>query len=394
MAHVQRRCGRRSCRLTIPDGVRACRACGHRTFTYVARYRGPDHRERTRTFTRKVDAERFANDQESRKARSEWTDPAAGRESLAAFYERWRVDALAVGEPSPSTMAKYDGVWRLYVAPLLGRTPLAAITRENIRTLVASTRRKGSAWQAGEALKLIRMLLNRAMDSEAIGRNVAARISAPDVSRSKVRVLTPAEVSAVVEALPERWRAFVTLGAYSSLRWSELVAVKRDDIDLDGRSLRVDEKIVEVGGRFEWGDPKTAESRRRVDLPDVALTPLRRHLLRFPPLRDNTDARCEGLVFYGERGGPVRRHVFRPIWNRALLEAGITDHVRPEWIRHTGASLAYAASHDLKAVAERLGHTSVRMVDAVYVRTYEQTSRDLADAIDRLVTESQKDASK
>jgi integrase len=47
--------------------------------------------------------------------------------------------------------------------------------------------------------------------------------------------------------------------------------------------------------------------------------------------------------------------------------------------------LAYVASHDLKAVAERLGHTSVRMVDNVYVRLHEQTSRDLATAIDELV---------
>jgi integrase len=35
--------------------------------------------------------------------------------------------------------------------------------------------------------------------------------------------------------------------------------------------------------------------------------------------------------------------------------------------------VAYAATHDLKAVAERLGHTSVRMVDSVYVRLYEET---------------------
>jgi integrase len=61
------------------------------------------------------------------------------------------------------------------------------------------------------------------------------------------------------------------------------------------------------------------------------------------------------------------------------------EGVRPGWLRHTGASLAYAATHDLKGVAERLGHTSTRMVDTVYVRTYEGASRDLADAIDALV---------
>jgi integrase len=58
--------------------------------------------------------------------------------------------------------------------------------------------------------------------------------------------------------------------------------------------------------------------------------------------------------------------------------------IRLEWLGHTGASLAYAASGDMKAVAARLGHTSARMMDQVYVELYEETGRELADAIDAL----------
>jgi hypothetical protein len=39
----------------------------------------------------------------------------------------------------------------------------------------------------------------------------------------------------------------------------------------------------------------------------------------------------------------------------------------------------------MKAVAARLGHTSTRMMDAVYVELYAETGRELADAIDVLV---------
>jgi integrase len=84
-----------------------------------------------------------------------------------------------------------------------------------------------------------------------------------------------------------------------------------------------------------------------VHLPEVAVKPLAAHLLRFPPLRSTDEQRWEGLVFYGERGGPVRRHVFRPVWDRACRAAGL-ESIRPEWLRHTGASLAYAASKDMK----------------------------------------------
>ena len=60
--------------------------------------------------------------------------------------------------------------------------------------------------------------------------------------------------------------------------------------------------------------------------------------------------------------------------------------IRLEWLRHTGASPAYAATGDLKAVARRLRHRDTRMVDHIYVRAYEEGGRETADAIDELAT--------
>jgi len=54
------------------------------------------------------------------------------------------------------------------------------------------------------------------------------------------------------------------------------------------------------------------------------------------------------FVFYGERNGPVRRHTFRNVWERVCTSAGV-EGIRVEWLRHSGASLAYAATKDMKA---------------------------------------------
>ena len=129
------------------------------------------------------------------------------------------------------------------------------------------------------------------------------------------------------------------------------------------------------------GRPKTQESTRTVDLPAVVVKPLAEYLLRNPPSPD-------GLVFHGRGGNPVRRKVFRAAWEKALVDAMIPKHVRPGWLRHSGASLAYAATRDLKLVSKRLGHTSTRMVDSTYVSLYEDASRAVADAIDELLRAS------
>ena len=88
-----------------------------------------------------------------------------------------------------------------------------AIMRADIRGLVAAVSDGSSAWQAGESLKLVRLLLNRALDDDVIGQNPAARIKAPTPKRVVPRVLDREELEAVAARVPQWWRAFVLLGA-------------------------------------------------------------------------------------------------------------------------------------------------------------------------------------
>jgi integrase len=113
----------------------------------------------------------------------------------------------------------------------------------------------------------------------------------------------------------------------------------------------------------------------------VVVGSLAGQLLRYPSGGD-------GLLFTGNTGEPVRRKTFRPVWLRALKAAGIPEHVRPGWLRHSGASLAYDATKDLLATAQRLGHTSTRMVDSTYVEIYGEVNRQIADAIDAAVSDA------
>ena len=65
-------------------------------------------------------------------------------------------------------------------------------------------------------------------------------------------------------------------------------------------------------------------------------------------------------------------------WYAACDAAGV-ERVRVEWLRHSGAPLAYAATKDMKPLRPTR-HTSTRMMDQVYVQLYEEESRYVADA--------------
>jgi integrase len=360
---------------------------GRQHKAYEARVRGRDRRLHSQRFDRIAQADGWLVDQKKARRDGTWVNPARGRETLGGFFAEWRAKAVESGGPAPSTLAKYDGVWRLHVEPNLGRFPLAAIARADVEQMRDAVLRAAGPWQATEAVKLTRALLARACKADVLVRNPASAVEMPKTCRTRPRILTPAELEAVVGGLDERWRALALTSAYASLRWSEAVALKVEDLDVKGRRLRVDEKVVEVAGAFEWGSPKTARSARWVDLPELLMPILAAHLLRFPPLLRMEDPRLEGLVFHGAHGGVVRRHVFGADWRQACAAAGLPG-VRVEWLRHTGASLAYAATRDLKAVSERLGHSSTRMLDTLYLEVYPDAARAVADAIDELVRAS------
>jgi hypothetical protein len=142
MAHVQRKCS--SCRRSIPTGARVC-SCGSRDAVWVARYRGPDHVERSKTFSTKGRAETYLAGQTTDKSTGEWVDPVRANISLEAFWRDQRTRPGKRGTPAPTTLAKWDTVWERYLLDSLGSYPLAAISRQDVRDVVSKVPPLGRA---------------------------------------------------------------------------------------------------------------------------------------------------------------------------------------------------------------------------------------------------------
>jgi site-specific recombinase XerC len=123
------------------------------------------------------------------------------------------------------------------------------------------------------------MILGRAVKAGKIATNPASGIEPPEISRREPRTLSAEELDRLAEVMPDRYRAFVLTAVYSALRWSELVALRVDRLDLMRNRIRVEEKIVE-SGRLIRGTPKTERSRRAVTIPEFVTFELAEHLRR------------------------------------------------------------------------------------------------------------------
>ena len=97
--------------------------------TWVARWRDPDGRQRKRSFTRKLDADRFLATVESDKVRGVYVDPDAGKITFGTYADRW----LARQTFDESTRVAVEVRLRVHIKPLLGNIELRQIKPSTVQ---------------------------------------------------------------------------------------------------------------------------------------------------------------------------------------------------------------------------------------------------------------------
>src|SRR5690606_20590850 len=91
------------------------------TSKWQVRYIDPTGRERSKTFRRKVDAERFAVHVEAQKQRTEWVDP----DRAATRFDQWATEWLETrSHLKPKTRAGYESLFRVWILPAFGASRL------------------------------------------------------------------------------------------------------------------------------------------------------------------------------------------------------------------------------------------------------------------------------
>ena len=261
---------------------------------YSASYIGPDGVRRFggRQFATKADAQAWLAQRQAELYTRTWVDPTLGRITLTEYGTRW----IAEHKLSPRTRDLYAGIFRLHIDPLLGARAIEEIKPETVRWWRARLRDDGrSESTTAKAYRLLRAIFNAAIDDGRVTRN-PCRIRGADRENPPERpVASVAEVFDLADRIGPTYRAFILTAALASLRWGELVALRRRDIDLDEGLIFVRSAMVERGGSLEMSLPKNSRTRI-VALPGVLVDELRAHLLRL-------DTDPDVPVFTGERGG-------------------------------------------------------------------------------------------
>jgi integrase len=324
---------------------------------------------------------------ESEILRGDWSDPLKGKELLREFGARW-ITEHRVGE---RTREEYLSLWRHHIEPYLGQVQLAELSTDTIRGWRAGLLHDGrSEDRTVKAYRLVRAVLNTAVDDGRIKRNPCRIKGAGEYRADERPTASVRQVYALAERMPERFRVLVLAAAFTGLRWGELIALRRYDVDLAGRVLHVRRRLAQLnGGAIQSGPPKSAAGVRSVSLPVVLVDELRRHIEQFAGLGP------EGLVFRGEKGAVLRRGNFgrRTKWPALVVAAGLPVGFHFHDLRHTGNHLAAGSGATTRELMHRMGHGSMRAA-LIYQHATNARDRSIADAMSALVESGRTEAPK
>ena len=340
-----------------------------------ARYRGPDGRVRSRTFTRKVDAERFLATVEADKARGRWIDPELGKVKFGDWVERWMATTVHL---KPKTQYDYRSLLRRHVIPRFGDLELRRIDRLMVRTWIADLEASGlSASRIRLARQVLSAAMTAAVESGFIAANPASGVKVPRTRPKEKLFLTAEQVELLADAIDERYSALVYLLAYGGLRWGEATALRRRRLDLKRSRVEVAESLADVAGALHFGPTKTYD-RRTVVLPAFVRDQLAQHLSR------HRSDDLEALVFRSPEGAPLRHGNFwRRVWIPAVRSADVPEGLRIHDLRHTCAALLIAEGAHPKAIQEHLGHSSIIVTMDIYGHLFPSQMEELAIRLDR-----------
>jgi integrase len=185
----------------------------------------------------------------------------------------------------------------------------------------------------------------------------------------------------------DRLYALYLLVVTTGLRRGEVIGLRWEDVDLDARLILVQRSVVQIGGQVVEGAPKTRHSKRVVPLDSTTSTALRAHKRRQAQERLIAGAAWQdevGRVFTREDGRALIPEYLSRRFKGDAKAAGVPV-IRFHDLRHTTATLALAGGVAMRVVSDRLGHSTTAITSDLYTKVYDETAREAAEKIARLI---------
>ena len=332
------------------------------------------------SFAQKADANAALRASLAAQDAGTWVDPREGRVAFGTYAGEW---VSSRHDLAMRTRQDYEDLLRLHLLPAFGATTLADISLLAVRRWWAQASGPEGHGRAPKTYRLLRVILNTAVDDGLIARN-PCRVKGAGADNTPERpALNVEQVYAIAGAIVPRYRALVLLAAFTGLRLGELRALRRKRLDLDAATVTVAPEDGNVqrdrSGAVHFTRPKSRAGARTVALPAPVVDEMRAHLA----LVGNHGQ--DALVFPADKSTdgtrPFHAEALGRQWRKALVSVdGLPPGLVFHDLRHTGNTLAAGTGASTRELMARMGHASPRAA-LIYQHASAERDRAIAEAL-------------
>ncbi|WP_036278224.1 tyrosine-type recombinase/integrase [Microbacterium sp. CH12i] len=302
----------------------------------------------------------------------------------------WLEDIDLEDRLAPGTRQLYERDMRTLVLPVFKDLTLREIGVARCDQFLKRLA-KDSYSKAKHARVALRLALALAVRHEVLLRNPVDHVARLHRDARVPDAFTPEEVTAIRAAIAY-WEAgrdvsgpkpdgqlgaIVEVMLGTSARIGEVLAIRRRDIDLSVPSVRITGTIISPKGEptTRQDHPKTARSRRTIQLPGFAAQAVR---LRLKQL-DTIDP--DALLLCSRAGTPLTTNNVRRQLRHVMNIAGI-EGVTPHKFRRTVAT-TINENAGVELASQLLGHTDPAITIKHYIRRNETVNPATAGLLEK-----------
>lgn len=348
-----------------------------------------------RTFDTKRDATRAFNEHKVKMDKG--TQIMPGEYTFAQWLDYWYKDII-LPQIEETTAYGYRGMIENYLKPQLGEIRLQKLTARDIQQYYT--------WLMGEkelspntVIKhhnLLTNTLNAAERQEYITKNPMRAVSPPKKRQREAKFYTSEQLGTLLDkVVGTRLELPVYICAYLGLRRGELCGLRWSDVDLEHKTITIENTRTQAGKKEIEKGTKTASSTRTLYLPDTLCDMLK-------AAKENQQAcRAEyknayddnDYVVVMEDGRPFRPNYLSELFGKFLADNDLPKIVLHE-LRHTFASLSNQAGIPAYNIGKALGHSTPATTQKIYTHLLDQTHTQAVEGVAAIADEARRKAGK
>ena len=348
-----------------------------------------------RTFETKRDATRAFNEHKVKMDKG--TQVLPSEYTFAQWLDYWYKDII-LPQIEETTAYGYRGMIENYLKPQLGEIRLQKLTARDIQQYYTwlMDEKKLSPNTVIKHHNLLTNTLNAAERQEYITKNPMRAVSPPKKRQREAKFYTPEQLGILLDkAVGTRLELPVFICAYLGLRRGELCGLRWSDVDLEHKTITIENTRTQAGKKEIEKGTKTASSTRTLYLPDTLcdmLKAAREHQqacrAEYKNAYDDND-----YVVVMEDGRPFRPNYLSELFGKFLADNDLPKIVLHE-LRHTFASLSNQAGIPAYNIGKALGHSTPATTQKIYTHLLDQTHTQAVEGVAAIADEARRKAGK